>query len=219
MSDFWSNPSSASILHVYEQRRLWRDCAGSPEPLLAACVISTIISWAGSFVFYMTDNFQKLMYYMSLLFFSPENMTLADWVRYIFECMGIAKFRIAGCHPLFSTLRYWCFLFFFFFFFFFKLYGCGTLWNMINSAQTVKTEKSYKTMLHVYVFFYHPNSNRHLSLAISYLEKTLPVCNFTPSRKCRILSENFQWRINTKNKKIMYMYHYWFICTKVQVKL
>ena len=26
-----------------------RECAGSPEPSLVACVISTIISWAGSF--------------------------------------------------------------------------------------------------------------------------------------------------------------------------
>ena len=39
--------SSTSILHVYEQRRLC-GCAGSPEPLLFAYVISTIISWAGS---------------------------------------------------------------------------------------------------------------------------------------------------------------------------
>ena len=27
MSDFGSDPSSTSILHVCEQRRLWRDCA------------------------------------------------------------------------------------------------------------------------------------------------------------------------------------------------
>ena len=49
MSDFWSDPSSTSILHVCEHPRLWRDCAGSPEPSLVANVISTIISWAGSF--------------------------------------------------------------------------------------------------------------------------------------------------------------------------
>ena len=48
MSDFWSDPSSTSILHVREERRLWRDCADalarlshrwSPEPSLVAYVI------------------------------------------------------------------------------------------------------------------------------------------------------------------------------------
>ena len=48
MSDFWSDPSSTSILYVWEQRRLRRDCAGSLESLLVAYVISTIISWACS---------------------------------------------------------------------------------------------------------------------------------------------------------------------------
>ena len=33
---------------VCQQRRLWQDCAGSPEPSLVACLISTIFSWAGS---------------------------------------------------------------------------------------------------------------------------------------------------------------------------
>ena len=48
MSGFWSAPSSTSILHVCEQRRLCETagCAGSPEPSLIAYVI--IISWAGS---------------------------------------------------------------------------------------------------------------------------------------------------------------------------
>ena len=46
MSDFWSDLSSTSMLHVCEQRRLWRDC--SPEPSPVAYVIRTIISWAGS---------------------------------------------------------------------------------------------------------------------------------------------------------------------------
>ena len=46
------DPSSTSILHVCEQRRLWRvrGCTSSPEPSLVAYVISTITSWAGSFV-------------------------------------------------------------------------------------------------------------------------------------------------------------------------
>ena len=47
---FWSDPSSTSILHMCEQQRLWRDCAGSPETSLVAYVISTIISWAGSII-------------------------------------------------------------------------------------------------------------------------------------------------------------------------
>ena len=39
MSDFWSDPSSTSILRVCEHR----------GPSLVAYVVSTIISWAGSF--------------------------------------------------------------------------------------------------------------------------------------------------------------------------
>ena len=33
ISDFWSDPSSTSILHVFEQRRLWRDCADAQARL------------------------------------------------------------------------------------------------------------------------------------------------------------------------------------------
>ena len=33
MSAFWSAPSSTSILHVCEQRRLWRDCADAQARL------------------------------------------------------------------------------------------------------------------------------------------------------------------------------------------
>ena len=47
MSDVWSDPSSTSLVHVCEQQRLWWDCAGLPEPSLVACVISSIIPWAG----------------------------------------------------------------------------------------------------------------------------------------------------------------------------
>ena len=43
MSDFWSDPSSNSKLHVCEQRRLLRDCAD------LSLRWSPIISWAGSF--------------------------------------------------------------------------------------------------------------------------------------------------------------------------
>ena len=32
-----------------------RRCAGSPEPSLVACVISTIISWAGSFILFVIE--------------------------------------------------------------------------------------------------------------------------------------------------------------------
>ena len=51
MSDFWSDPSSTrtSILHVCEQRRLWRDCTDAHARLSRwSPVISTIMSWAGS---------------------------------------------------------------------------------------------------------------------------------------------------------------------------
>ena len=63
MSDFWMDPSSTSILHVCEQQRLWRDCAGSPEPSLVVYVISTIISWAGS------NNFQANIHNYLFCFF------------------------------------------------------------------------------------------------------------------------------------------------------
>ena len=33
ISDSWSDPSSTSILHVYEQRKLWRDCANAQAHL------------------------------------------------------------------------------------------------------------------------------------------------------------------------------------------
>ena len=33
MSDFWSGPSSTSVLHVCEQRRLWRDCVDAQARL------------------------------------------------------------------------------------------------------------------------------------------------------------------------------------------
>ena len=46
MSDFWSDPSSTSILHVYSGGL--RGCAGSLAPSLVAYVISAIISIAGS---------------------------------------------------------------------------------------------------------------------------------------------------------------------------
>ena len=45
---FLSDPLSTSILYVCEQRKLWR-CAVSPEPSLAVYVITTIITWAGSY--------------------------------------------------------------------------------------------------------------------------------------------------------------------------
>ena len=60
ISDFWSDLSSTSILHVCEERRLWRlrGCAGSHEPSLVAYVISTIISWAGSIYVLTIANIQ-----------------------------------------------------------------------------------------------------------------------------------------------------------------
>ena len=64
-SDFWSDPSSTSILYVCEQRRFWdcaAGCAVSPEPSLFAYAISTIISWAGSDVFYNSYLLQLSQY-------------------------------------------------------------------------------------------------------------------------------------------------------------
>ena len=52
MSDFWSDPLSTSILRVWTVKALaiLRRCAGSPEPSLVTYVISTIISWSGSYI-------------------------------------------------------------------------------------------------------------------------------------------------------------------------
>ena len=33
MSDFWSDPSSIFTVYLYEQRRLWRDCADAQARL------------------------------------------------------------------------------------------------------------------------------------------------------------------------------------------
>ena len=65
MSDFWSDRLSTAILHVCEQRKLWRDCAdatGLPEPSLVAYVISTIISWAGSNVTLLTPSSRSCIF-------------------------------------------------------------------------------------------------------------------------------------------------------------
>ena len=84
MSDFWLDSSSTSILHVCKQQRLWRvcECAGSPEPSLIAYVISTIITWAGSYflsLFYtynkyfniqhtQRQNISQIGYYICIIF-------------------------------------------------------------------------------------------------------------------------------------------------------
>ena len=51
---FLPEASSRSLLHVFEQQRLWWErlylCTGSPEPLLVNCVISTLFSWAGLYM-------------------------------------------------------------------------------------------------------------------------------------------------------------------------
>ena len=53
-SDFWSYPSSTSILYVCEQQRLWRDCADAQSRLSLRCspkyAISTKILWARSYI-------------------------------------------------------------------------------------------------------------------------------------------------------------------------
>ena len=36
--------------------RLWRDCAGSPEPSLVACVVSSIILWAYKYILWTIWN-------------------------------------------------------------------------------------------------------------------------------------------------------------------
>ena len=88
--DFWSDPSSTSILHVCEQRtakalaRL-RGCAGSPEPLLVTYVISTIISWAGSNIniLYSPFTFSSFILYCFIFFIFSiillYNKTIVDF--------------------------------------------------------------------------------------------------------------------------------------------
>ena len=55
---------------VCEQRRLWQDCgcAGSPEPLLVAYVISTLFTWAGSIIdpiqaIWSSSSFLVILFY------------------------------------------------------------------------------------------------------------------------------------------------------------
>ena len=51
-SDFWSDPSSTPILHVCEQRRLWRDCADAQARLSLCCRLcdkyNNLMSWLNS---------------------------------------------------------------------------------------------------------------------------------------------------------------------------
>ena len=51
---FLVGPFVYFILYVSEQQRLWRDCAGSPEPSLVTHAISTKMSWAGSFIVFFS---------------------------------------------------------------------------------------------------------------------------------------------------------------------
>ena len=54
MSEFWSDPSSTSMHHVCEQRRLWRDCAGSSESSMVAYKYHNLLSWLNFLINLMT---------------------------------------------------------------------------------------------------------------------------------------------------------------------
>ena len=76
MSDVWLNPLSTSILHVCEQRRLWWGCANAQASLslrwLPIC-LSTIISWAVSFIKY-TNLFEDII-----------KLLLHGWPNFLFQ--------------------------------------------------------------------------------------------------------------------------------------
>ena len=57
MSDFWSDSSSTSILHVCEQRRLWRDCADAQARLCLRC--------------HLCDKYHNLMSWLNYQFRYP----------------------------------------------------------------------------------------------------------------------------------------------------
>ena len=67
---FWSNPSSISILHVCEQRRLWPDCADEQAQLSLSwsSVMSTIILRAGSNIFRTGLFFSKWPAFISAFY-------------------------------------------------------------------------------------------------------------------------------------------------------
>ena len=69
MSDFWSDPSSISVLNVCEQRRLWRDCADAQarlslrwSPMWYARKAYKLMGWLICFVWW----------YNNLLCFYPQ---------------------------------------------------------------------------------------------------------------------------------------------------
>ena len=91
-------------------------CPGSPEPSLVAYVISTIISWAGSFSFLMCPNFwihgnyPLLLYLTGLLNYNSNN--LSSDVSYglgycvIALCVAEKIFRdIQGVFIIFGSWR------------------------------------------------------------------------------------------------------------------
>ena len=77
-SDFWSDPSTTSILYVCEQRRLWWD---SPEPSLFAYAISTIISWVGSLLIWVCEVGLEFAAWDSILRVPRVRVKVRVWVR------------------------------------------------------------------------------------------------------------------------------------------
>ena len=90
MFEFWSNHSSTSILHVCEQRRLWRDCVD---------VISAIISWAGSM--YKSDERVQRMWTVGWL--------LLESVVFLHCSCLLVLFQHYGLVTLISTSIFWIF--------------------------------------------------------------------------------------------------------------
>ena len=77
----FSDPSSTSILHVCEQRRLWLDSA---ESSLVVYVISTIISWAGSVKCLfgeLSDIYLKLIWKIKWLLLWDFVMASKQWAQ------------------------------------------------------------------------------------------------------------------------------------------
>ena len=65
------------LLYVHSVKALMRlrGCAGSPEPLLFVDVISTLFTWAGSFLYcrHRQQNIQECIWDLQFLIFSVSN--------------------------------------------------------------------------------------------------------------------------------------------------
>ena len=98
MSDFWSDPSSTSILHVCEQRRLWQN-ARMPS-----------LAWA--FAVRLCDKYHKLLSWLKIAFIKPDTIMIKQkkqnkkktnnnckwgWPDFLHSCSKCQMSQYLGC--------------------------------------------------------------------------------------------------------------------------